>query len=85
MVQPNNESDFGVVVHRNGRRQKSKSFVHKVKGAKDDPVHHPLCGITVHAFASVKSFEGHVGGVQKADQIGCKLHSTGGKNQKYDD
>lgn len=85
MVQPNNETDFDEIKHADGSCQKWEGIFHKVDGAEDNPVHHPLCGITVDALASFQRLEGHVSRVQKANKVGCEFHSARDDHQKGDE
>lgn len=70
MVQPKNESSLGHVVKGDETDDEPSHAFQNGKGGKYDPVCQPLC---VLAVALVNGFEGHVSGIDKANQINNQL------------
>ncbi len=81
MVQPNDGQYLDGVEKAYRAGQEGEGVFHEVDGAENDPVCHPLGGISVNVLASLQSLEGHVSGVQKANKVGSELHSSRGQNQ----
>lgn len=82
VVQPNNRHDLDCVKEFDSSGQEWEGVFQEVDGAENDPVCHPLGGVSVDALSSVKGLEGHVSRVDKPNQVRCELHSSGGQNQR---
>ena len=80
MVQPNYGHDLDGVEEFHRTRQEREGVFHEVDGAENDPVCHPLSGISVDTLSSVQGLERHVSRVNESNQVRGKLHSSSGQN-----
>ena len=82
VVQPNNRHDLDCVKEFDRSGQEWEGVFQEVDGAENDPVCHPLGGVSVDALSSVKGLEGHVSRVNESNQVRCELHTSSGQNQR---
>ena len=76
VVQPDHRQNLDGVEKADRAGQEGKGVLHEVDGAENDPVGHPLCGVSVNVLASLQGLEGHVRGVDEANKVRCELHSS---------
>lgn len=80
MVQPNYGHDLDGVKEFNRTGQEREGVFHEVDGAENDPVCHPLGGVSVDTLSSVQGLERHVSRVNKSNQVRGEFHSSCGQN-----
>ena len=73
MVQPKDETGLCQVVKGDQTSQEPSHTLDNAKGGKHDPVRQPLC---IFSIVGIHRLEGHVRGVNKANQIHNQLGAS---------
>jgi len=76
MVHPDDDSGLDEEVHWDPVDDEAGHALYDGDAGEDDPVCEPLRGVLREVVGGFHALEGHVGGVEEADEIRDELHSS---------